>query len=122
MTLVRQWGRPTRPTLALIGVGVVCLIAGLLVIHGTPPRYVTRGHARIPVDQNGTRDYLRFILDIGGVVLVLYGLYRWSTRRERDPGEDGRRVYGDDSVVDTRPSAEPLTGYPPFNTDDRPRR
>jgi len=74
------------------------------------------------VDQNGTRGYLRFILDIGGVVLVLYGLYRWSTRRERDPGEDGRRVYGDGPVVDTRPSAEPLTGYPPFNTDDRPRR
>lgn len=122
MTLVRQWGCPTRPALALIAAGLGCLIAGLFVIHGSTPVHMTGGHGRVvPIDRTGARDYVRFILDVGGVILALYGLYRWSTQRERDPGEDGRRVYGDEPAVDARPSAEPLTGFPPFNTDDRPR-
>ena len=122
MTLTRQWGRPTTPTLALIAAGLLCLIAGLFAIHGSTPVHVTHGRGRVvPRDRTGARDETRFILDVGGVVLVLYGLYRWSTQRERDPGEDGRRVYGDEPAVDARPRAEPLTGFPPFNTDDRPR-
>jgi hypothetical protein len=122
MTLVRQWGRPTGPTLALIAVGLVRLIAGLFGIHGSTPVHVTRGHGRVvPSDRTGTREDVRFILDVSGVVLALYGVYRWNTQRERDPGEDGRRLYGDEPAADARPSAAPLTGFPPPDTDDRPR-
>jgi hypothetical protein len=62
---------------------------------------MTHGRGRVvPRDRTGARDEIRFTPDVG---------------------EDGRRVYGDEPAIDARPSAEPLTGFPPFNTDDRPR-
>jgi hypothetical protein len=71
----------------------------------------------VPIDRTGTRDHVRTILDVAGIALLLAGLYRWNTQRERDSAEDARCGYGNDPAVDARPSAEPLTGPPPINTD-----
>ena len=126
MHRLRSWGRPTRPIVGLIAAGVVLLIVGVLVIHGTPARWELHvpghpGKGRDLVDQTGLRDYVRLALDVAGVGLVLLGLLRWSTRQERVLQEsDARHRYGD-SIVDARTSVDPVIGMRPVGSDPKRR-
>jgi hypothetical protein len=124
MNRLRAWGRPTRAIVALIVAGVILVVIGALVIHGTPPKLELRvpghpGKGRDLVSQTGLRDYVRLALDVAGAGLVLLGLLRWSTSREREPQEsDARRGYGD-SIVDVRTSVDPAIGMRPVGSDPK---
>jgi hypothetical protein len=122
MNRLRSWGRPTRLIVAVIVGGVLLFVAGAFVIHGTPSHLVpidpSHPHqGRVAVDSTGARDYLRLVLSVAGVALALFGVLRWSTRREGVPQEsDARHGFGD-SIVDVRTSVDPAIGMRPVGSD-----
>lgn len=85
----------------LIVAGVVLFVVGAFVVHAG--------------------DYPRLALAVGGIGLVLFGMLRWSTQRERAPEEsDARHGYGD-SIVDVRTSVDPAVGMRPVGSEPHHR-
>jgi hypothetical protein len=84
MSLRRRYfrTRPSRSVLAMLVVGLGCLIAGL-VIAGTPVHYERVGNLHhVPVKSEHFVDYLKVALDVIGGVLLLAAAVRHANQLE----------------------------------------
>jgi hypothetical protein len=127
-------GRPTRGELALIVAGLALFVFAMFVLSGSRGGHTTivsnhgQTHTRVATPApNHWNDYVIFVLRVLGPAMVLYAVYRWGTRGEREadtePGlkpEEARRQFGD-SIVDVRTGQDPLIGMLPVDSS-RERR
>ena len=123
--------RSNRLTLVVIVAGALSLLIAMFLIAGSPdhPTYAQlnryeRAHHVHPTivgyDASfGLRDAIRYLMMIGGVALVIYGVSRYAIQRETAEsveGEEGKERHADLGYAKGQTSP---TGVAPIKNDDR---
>jgi hypothetical protein len=123
--------RSNRLTLLVVIVGALSLLSAMFLIAGSPDhpiysqlnRYERAHHVHptiVGYDASfGLSDAIRYVMMIGGVALVIYGVSRYAIQRETAEsveGEEGKERYAD--LGYTKGQTSP-TGVAPIKNDDR---